>query len=187
MSGLDIHCIAEETPLGRGGAFRNAYREAALADPLVIATNGDVLTSQALAALTETHLATDALATLMLTPMISPFGIVETSGRLVTGFAEKPPLPTGSTQASTSSPVKPSPASLTWATTRRKRSPRSRQRAGSPHSRAMPTGNRSNRRKTSAKPRRVWHPTPFRTRSARSESHGREPHGRLSRSEPILC
>ena len=29
----------------------------------------------------------------MLTPMISPFGIVETNGRLVTGFTEKPPLP----------------------------------------------------------------------------------------------
>ena len=93
MSGLDIHCVAEETPLGRGGAFRNAYRQAELADPLVIATNGDVLTSQPLAALTQTHLATEALATLMLTPMISPFGIVETNGRLVTGFTEKPPLP----------------------------------------------------------------------------------------------
>ena len=33
MSGLDIHCIVEETPLGRGGAFRNAYRRGRVRRP----------------------------------------------------------------------------------------------------------------------------------------------------------
>ena len=93
IDGLDVRCIAEASPLGRGGAFKNAYREAGLSDAAVIATNGDVLTEQPLAPLVEAHERAEALATVMLTPMISPFGIVETDGGLVTGFREKPPLP----------------------------------------------------------------------------------------------
>ncbi|MXY59684.1 MAG: nucleotidyltransferase family protein [Chloroflexi bacterium] len=93
VDGLDVRCIAEVSPLGRGGAYKNGYREAGLADNAVIATNGDVLTDQPLAPLAETHERADALATVLLTPMISPFGIVETDGGLVTGFREKPPLP----------------------------------------------------------------------------------------------
>ena len=93
VEGLDVRCIAEASPLGRGGAFKNAYREAGLSDPTVIATNGDVLTDQTLAPLVEAHERAEALATVLLTPMISPFGIVETDGGLVTGFREKPPLP----------------------------------------------------------------------------------------------
>ena len=93
VDGLDVRCIAEASPLGRGGAYKNGYREAGLADNAVIATNGDVLTDQPLAPLVETHERADALATVLLTPMISPFGIVETDGGLVTGFREKPPLP----------------------------------------------------------------------------------------------
>ena len=93
VEGLDVRCIAEASPLGRGGAYKNGYREARLADNAVIATNGDVLTDQPLAPLVEAHVRAEALATVLLTPMISPFGIVETEGGLVTGFREKPPLP----------------------------------------------------------------------------------------------
>ena len=93
IEGLDVRCIVEASPLGRGGAYKNGYREAGLSDAAVIATNGDVLTDQPLGPLVEAHEQAAALATVMLTPMISPFGIVETDGRLVTGFAEKPPLP----------------------------------------------------------------------------------------------
>lgn len=93
IDGLDVRCIAEASPLGRGGAFKNAFREAGLADNAVIATNGDVLTEQPLAPLVEAHERAEALATVLLTPMISPFGIVDTDGGLVTGFREKPPLP----------------------------------------------------------------------------------------------
>ncbi len=92
IDGLDVACIPEESPLGRGGAFRNGYRRAGLADSLVVATNGDVLTNQPLDALLQVHEATAALATLMLTRLASPFGIVETKGNLITGFVEKPPL-----------------------------------------------------------------------------------------------
>lgn len=93
IEGLQVQCIPEASPLGRGGALKNGYREAGLSDPLVAATNGDILTDQPLDALLDAHHAANALATIMLTPMVSPFGIVETEGGLVTGFSEKPPLP----------------------------------------------------------------------------------------------
>ena len=92
IDGLEVSCIAEQSPLGRGGAFRNGYREARLSDALVVATNGDVLTDQSLDALLRVHEERGALATLMLTRMVSPYGVVETDGGLVTGFVEKPPL-----------------------------------------------------------------------------------------------
>lgn len=93
VAGLETRCIAEASPLGRGGAYKNGCREAALAGETVIATNGDVLTDQPLAPLVAAHQQADALATAMLTPMISPFGVVETEGGLVTAFREKPRLP----------------------------------------------------------------------------------------------
>ena len=55
VDGLDVRCIAEASPLGRGGAYKNGYREAGLSDPTVIATNGDVLTDQPIAPLVEVH------------------------------------------------------------------------------------------------------------------------------------
>ena len=93
IDGLAVECVAEDSPLGRGGAFKNGYRQAGLSDPLVVATNGDVLTDQSLDALLRVHESANALATVMLTQMISPYGIVETEGDLVTGFTEKPLLP----------------------------------------------------------------------------------------------
>ena len=65
IDGLTTECVAEVSPLGRGGAFKNGYREAGLTDSHVIATNGDVLTSQSLHALLSTHHSTEALATIM--------------------------------------------------------------------------------------------------------------------------
>ena len=93
VAGLETRCIAEASPLGRGGAYKNGYREAALAGEAVVATNGDVLTDQPLAPLIEAWTQAGALAAVMLTPMISPFGVVEAKDGLVTGFREKPPLP----------------------------------------------------------------------------------------------
>ncbi len=92
VEGLEVSCIPEESPLGRGGAFRNGYVQAGLSDPLVAATNGDVLTDQPLDDLLRVHESAGALATLMLTRMVSPYGVVETDADLVTGFVEKPPL-----------------------------------------------------------------------------------------------
>lgn len=93
LESLLVECIAETQPLGRGGAFKNGYMQTNLTDDLVVATNGDVLTNQPLDELLAVHQSTKALATIMLAPMISPFGIVETDGSLVTAFSEKPALP----------------------------------------------------------------------------------------------
>ena len=93
VPGLETRVIAEASPLGRGGAYKNGRREAGLSSEVVVATNGDVLTDQPLAPLADALARTDALAAVMLTPMISPFGVVETEGGLVAGFREKPPLP----------------------------------------------------------------------------------------------
>ena len=93
VEGLETRCIAEAFPLGRGGAYKNGYREAGLSGEAVIATNGDVLTNQPLAPLIDARERAGALAAIMLTPMVSPFGVVETEGGLATGFREKPRLP----------------------------------------------------------------------------------------------
>ena len=93
VAGLETRCIAEASPLGRGGAYKNGYREAGLSGEAVIATNGDVLTDQPLAPLIEARERAGASAAVMLTPMISPFGVVETEGELVAAFREKPSLP----------------------------------------------------------------------------------------------
>ena len=94
VAGLAVECIAEETPLGRGGALRNGFERAGIRDEVVVATNGDVLTDQPLEPLVELHQRTGALATLLLTRMVSPFGIVEVDDAdRLTSFVEKPALP----------------------------------------------------------------------------------------------
>ena len=93
IPGLETRCVEEASPLGRGGAYKNAYRAAGLSGETVVATNGDVLTDQPLAPLAEALAHSHALAAVMLTPMISPFGVVETRDGMVARFREKPPLP----------------------------------------------------------------------------------------------
>ncbi len=92
--GLRICYDVEEEPLGRGGALRQALDQVPQDGDVVIATNGDVITNLKLAPLLEVHRARDMLATLVLTPFVSPYGIVEidSDGR-VTHFREKPELP----------------------------------------------------------------------------------------------
>ena len=93
IDGLHVETVVEEHPLGRGGAFRNGFEQAGIADGLVVGTNGDVLTDQPLEPLVELHERTGALATLMLTRALSPFGVVDVDDRgLVRGFVEKPRL-----------------------------------------------------------------------------------------------
>lgn len=94
IDGLTVDCIAEEHPLGRGGAFRNGFERSGCTDPLVIATNGDVITDQPLAPIIDLHHTSNALVTILLTRLISPYGIVglDDAAR-VTSFDEKPPLP----------------------------------------------------------------------------------------------
>jgi NDP-sugar pyrophosphorylase family protein len=92
--GLRIRYAVEREPLGRGGALRLALGQVPENEELVIATNGDVITNLKLGPLLEAHRAAKRLATIVLTPFVSPYGIVEIDGDdRVTHFREKPELP----------------------------------------------------------------------------------------------
>ncbi len=88
--GVRLTYVLEDTPLGTGGAIKNA--EGALGDRVVV-MNGDVLADMDLAAILRLHHETRASATLVLHPVDNPsaYGLVETdeTGR-VRRFIEKP-------------------------------------------------------------------------------------------------
>ena len=88
--GARIHYAVEATPLGTGGAVKNAEPHL---DETTIVLNGDVLTDVDLRAVLEGHRRVSASATLVLTAVQNPaaYGLVETDpqGR-VRRFVEKP-------------------------------------------------------------------------------------------------
>ena len=88
--GVHIRYAVEDTPLGTGGAVRNALP---LLDERTIVLNGDVLTDVDLAGVVARHDAEGASATILLTPVPNPaaYGLVETDpeGRVLR-FLEKP-------------------------------------------------------------------------------------------------
>jgi NDP-sugar pyrophosphorylase family protein len=83
----------EDQPLGRGGALKLAFQNVPQSEPFVIATNGDNVNTQPLAPMVRQHKRTGAVATLLLTQLRSPFGIVQQRGKRIVGFREKPLLP----------------------------------------------------------------------------------------------
>lgn len=95
--GLELSYVEESTPLGTGGAIRNAAT-ALRGGPgrPVIVLNGDILSGHDLAAQVDAHLKADAAVTLHLVEVPDParFGCVPTdhAGR-VTAFLEKTPDP----------------------------------------------------------------------------------------------
>jgi NDP-sugar pyrophosphorylase family protein len=88
--GVRIRYAVEDSPLGTGGAVRNALP---LLDERTIVLNGDVLTDVDLPAVVARHEAEGASASIVLTPVDNPsaYGLVETdpSGRVLR-FLEKP-------------------------------------------------------------------------------------------------
>ena len=88
--GRHIRYAVEDTPLGTGGAVKNAESHL---DQVTIVFNGDVLTDVDLPAVVRAHHETGASDTLVLTPVPNPaaYGLVETdaSGRILR-FIEKP-------------------------------------------------------------------------------------------------
>src|SRR6186713_835734 len=88
--GVTIRYAVEGTPLGTGGAFKNAEEQI---DSTTVVFNGDVLTSLDLNATIARHRAARAVATLVLTPVENPsaYGLVETDpdGKVLR-FIEKP-------------------------------------------------------------------------------------------------
>lgn len=83
----------EKEPLGRGGAIKEAYRQVLTKDQPVIATNGDNLFDVDIGELLRQHTDSQALTTITLVPLRSPYGIVEVEGTLVKAFKEKIELP----------------------------------------------------------------------------------------------
>ena len=88
--GVWIRYAVEGTPLGTGGAFKNAEEHI---DSSTVVFNGDVLTDIDLAAVVAHHREKRAVATLVLTPVENPsaYGLVETSpDGWIQRFIEKP-------------------------------------------------------------------------------------------------
>ena len=85
-----IRYVVEESPLGTGGAVKNAESQL---DDVTIVLNGDVLTDVDLSEVVRRHREAGASATLVLTPVPNPsaYGLVETdaAGRILR-FTEKP-------------------------------------------------------------------------------------------------
>ncbi|HET7747657.1 MAG TPA: NDP-sugar synthase [Vicinamibacteria bacterium] len=88
--GRRIRYVVEETPLGTGGAVKNAEP---YLDDVTVVFNGDVLTDVDLPAVVRGHREAGAAVTIVLTPVENPsaYGLVETDpdGR-VRRFLEKP-------------------------------------------------------------------------------------------------
>ncbi len=92
--GIKIDYSIEEEPLGRGGAFKKALQFIPDEVELLYGGNGDEVIVEPLEPWVEFHKKNQAMATLLLTKLVSPFGIVEiTEEGMVTGFREKPELP----------------------------------------------------------------------------------------------
>ena len=88
--GVWIRYAVEGTPLGTGGAFKNAEEHI---DSTAVVFNGDVLTSIDLAAVVAHHRKRGAVATIVLTPVENPsaYGLVETNADgWIQRFIEKP-------------------------------------------------------------------------------------------------
>ncbi len=89
-AGKRIRYVVEDTPLGTGGAVKNA--EAHL-DDVTVVFNGDVLTDVDLGAVVSAHREARAAATIVLHPVPNPaaYGLVEFDrDHRVTRFLEKP-------------------------------------------------------------------------------------------------
>ena len=92
--GLRVQYSVETEPLGRGGALKQEFTLVPESEETIIACNGDILTDQTLAEMIAAHDARGAIASVMLTPLKSPYGVVdiEEDGRIAS-FREKPVLP----------------------------------------------------------------------------------------------
>lgn len=92
--GIEALYSIEDQPLGRGGGIKQAMNKLTGSWDNVLITNGDTLFTLDLPSLINQHLQTRAIATDVVVPLKSPYGIVEfDNGGHITGFKEKPILP----------------------------------------------------------------------------------------------
>lgn len=97
--GVRIHYSVEDNPLGRGGAIRKGISCVPETERSFIITNGDIITAEPISVLTDSFeekvkLDPSHLATIMVVPFVSPYGLVDITQRNdVEGFREKVQLP----------------------------------------------------------------------------------------------
>lgn len=92
--GVKASFSVEETPLGRGGGIKQAMGMITDGWEDVVVINGDNLWKLNVKELIQKHEQRKAMATLVVVPLKSPYGIVEFNDEdEVLGFKEKPVLP----------------------------------------------------------------------------------------------
>ena len=96
---IRAHYGVEDSPLGRGGAIRRGFSLVPEEVESVVVLNGDIITAEDLSAVVGRHqqgktVNPSHLATIMLVPMVSPYGVVDTNAQEnVVGFHEKAEVP----------------------------------------------------------------------------------------------
>lgn len=92
---IEIDYSIEETPLGRGGAIKQAFRSSFMNNATdVVVCNGDIITKFDLSKMVQQHLDNKALISLLLVPYLSRWGVVKIDEQNhILGFVEKPRLP----------------------------------------------------------------------------------------------
>ncbi len=93
--GIEIDYSIEDTPLGRGGGIKKAFKSKLVeGEEDVVVCNGDIITKLDLSKMIEEHLNQKALVSLLLVPYLSRWGVVKIDEQNhVIGFEEKPKLP----------------------------------------------------------------------------------------------
>lgn len=92
--GVKASFSIEETPLGRGGGIKKAMQMLPKDWEHVLITNGDNLWKLDVLGLIKKHTEKKAIATILVVPLKSPYGIVEFNETdEILGFKEKPILP----------------------------------------------------------------------------------------------
>ncbi len=92
--GMNVVYSIEEAPLGRGGGIKKAMGLLEGNWENVLIANGDNLWKIDVDSLIKQHIETKAIATIVVVPLKSPYGIVEfDESQEILGFREKPILP----------------------------------------------------------------------------------------------
>lgn len=92
--GIKASYSVEEAPLGRGGGIKQAMKYLPKGWENVIVLNGDNLWKVDLSSMLKQHESTRAMVTMVVSPLKSPYGIIEfDEEKHVLDFKEKPVLP----------------------------------------------------------------------------------------------
>jgi len=92
--GVKIQYSVEKEKLGTGGGIKQALSYIDEDEESIVVTNGDIISTIDLRPMLEYHKETSFLATILLVPFKSPYGIVDVDEtNRIRGFREKPELP----------------------------------------------------------------------------------------------